>query len=95
LQRESIAVAKREKGHDKLSIEFSIALSLESSRMAVDASSKWLLDVLTLLPNNVPVSPSPDFRRQLFLDIPDIARGLNPLVRRSWRFASQTRSGSR
>jgi hypothetical protein len=39
-QRENIAVVEREKGGDKLSsLEFSIALSLESGRMATDASS--------------------------------------------------------
>jgi hypothetical protein len=88
-------VAKREKGHDKLSIKFLIALSLESSRMVVDALSKWLLDVLSLLPNNMLVSPLPNFCCQLFLDVPDITRGLNLLVGWSWQFASQTGSRSR
>jgi hypothetical protein len=83
-QRENIAVVEREKGGDKLSsLEFSIALSLESGRMATDASSKRLLGILSLLPDGVPVSPSPEFRRLLFPDISDIARGLDTLVGRS------------
>ncbi len=89
-------MVEREKGGDKLSsLKFSIALLLESGRMATDASLKRFLDVLSLLLNDVPVSPSPDFRRLLFPNIPDIARGLNPLIGWSWQFALQTRSGSR
>lgn len=84
-QRENIAVvAEREEGVDKLSsLEFSIALSLESGRMATDASSKRLLGILSLLPDGMPVSPPPEFCRLLFPDIPDIARGLDTLVGRS------------
>jgi tetratricopeptide (TPR) repeat protein len=83
-QRENIAVVEREKGGDKLSsLEFSIALSLESGRMATDASAKRLLGILSLLPDGLSVSPPPEFRRLLFPDVPDIARGLDTLVGRS------------
>ena len=81
-QRENIAVVEREKGDKLSSLECSIALSLESGRMATDAASKRLLGVLCLLPDGVPVSPLPEFCR-LFPDIPDIARGLDTLVGRS------------
>jgi len=55
-------VVEREKGGDKLSsLKFSIALLLESGRMATDASLKRLLDVPSLLLNDVPVSPRPTF----------------------------------
>lgn len=81
-QRENIAVVEKEKGDKLSSLEFSIALSLESGRMASDASSKRLLGILSLLPDGVPVSPLPEFRR-LFPDIPDISRGLDTLVGRS------------
>ena len=55
-QRENIAVVEREKGDKLSSLECSIALSLESGRMATDAASKRLLGVLCLLPDGVPVS---------------------------------------
>ena len=82
-QRENIAVVEKEKGDKLSSLECSIALSLESGRMASDASSKRLLGVLSLLPDGVPVHPSPEFRRLFLPDIPDISRGLDTLVGRS------------
>ena len=81
-QKENIAVVEMEKGDKLSSLEFSIALSLESGRMATDASSKRLLGILSLLPDGMSVSPLPGFRC-LFPDIPDISRGLDTLVGRS------------
>jgi tetratricopeptide (TPR) repeat protein len=81
-QKENIAVVEKEKGDKLSSLEFSIALSLESGRMATDASSRRLLGLLSLLPDGLPASPSPEFRR-LFSDIPDISRNLDTLVGRS------------
>ncbi len=81
-QKENIAVVEKEKGDKLSSLEFSIALSLESGRMATDSSSRRLLGILSLLPDGMPASPSSEFRR-LFPDIPDISRGLDILVGRS------------
>lgn len=81
-QKENIAVVEKEKGDKLSSLEFSIALSLESGRMATDSSSRRLLGILSLLPDGLPASPSPEFRR-LFPDIPDISRNLDTLVGRS------------
>lgn len=81
-QKENIAVVEKEKGDKLSSLEFSIALSLESGRMATDSCSRRLLGILSLLPDGLPASPSPEFRR-LFPDIPDISRNLDTLVGRS------------
>ena len=81
-QKENIAVVEKEKGDKFSSLDFSIALSLESGRMAADSSSRRLLGILSLLPDGLPASPSPEFRR-LFPDIPDIARSLDALLARS------------
>jgi tetratricopeptide (TPR) repeat protein len=81
-QKENIAVVEKEKGDKSSSLEFSIALSLESGRMATDLPSRRLLGILSLLPDGLPASPSPDFCR-LFPDIPDISRSLDTLVGRS------------
>ena len=79
-QRENIAAVEKEKGDKLSSLEFSIALSLESSRMAADPSSGRLLGILSLLPDGMPASPSPEFQR-LFPDISDISRGLDTLLK--------------
>jgi len=50
--------------------------------MATDSSSRRLLGILSLLPDGLPASPSPEFRR-LFPDIPDISRSLDSLLARS------------
>jgi tetratricopeptide (TPR) repeat protein len=81
-QKENIAVVEKEKGDKLSSLDFSIALSLESGRMVADSSSRRLLGVLSLLPDGMPASPSPEFRR-LFPDIPDILRSLDTLLGRS------------
>ena len=81
-QKENIAVVEKEKGDKFSSLDFSIALSLESGRMATDSSSRRLLGILSLLPDGLPPSPSPEFRR-LFPDIPDISRSLDTLLARS------------
>jgi len=81
-QKENIAVVEKEKGDKFSSLDFSIALSLESGRMATDSSSRQLLGILSLLPDGLPASPSPEFRR-LFPDIPDISRSLDTLLARS------------
>lgn len=81
-QKENIAVVEKEKGDKFSSLDFSIALSLESGRMATDSSSRRLLGILSLLPDGLPASPSPEFRR-LFPDIPDISRSLDTLLARS------------
>ncbi|KAI9461895.1 hypothetical protein BJY52DRAFT_163673 [Lactarius psammicola] len=79
-QKEDIALVEKEKGDKLASLEFSIALSLESSRMAADGSSKRLLGILSLLPDGMPASPPPEFRR-LFPDVPDISRSLDTLLK--------------
>ncbi|KAH9044956.1 hypothetical protein EDB83DRAFT_2317863 [Lactarius deliciosus] len=79
-QKENIALVEKEKGDKLSSLEFSIELSLESSRMAADGSSKRLLGILSLLPDGMPASPSPEFRR-LFPDVPDIPRSLDTLLK--------------
>ncbi|KAH9034089.1 P-loop containing nucleoside triphosphate hydrolase protein, partial [Lactarius pseudohatsudake] len=79
-QKENIALVEKEKGDKLSSLEFSIELSLESSRMAADGSSKRLLGILSLLPDGVPAFPSPEFRR-LFPDVPDIPRSLDTLLK--------------
>ena len=81
-QKENIAVVEKEKGDKFSSLDFSIALSLDSGRMAADSSSRRLLGILSLLPDGLPASPSPEFRR-LFPDIPDISRSLDTLLARS------------
>lgn len=81
-QKENIAVVEKEKGDKFSSLDFSIALSLESGRMAADSSSRRLLGILSLLPDGLPASPSPEFR-SLFPDIPDISRSLDTLLARS------------
>ncbi|KAI0267245.1 hypothetical protein BGY98DRAFT_1025481 [Russula aff. rugulosa BPL654] len=72
----------KEKGDKFSSLDFSIALSLESGRMATDSSSRRLLGILSLLPDGLPPSPSLEFRR-LFPDISDISRSLDTLLARS------------
>ncbi|KAH9003754.1 hypothetical protein EDB86DRAFT_2273104 [Lactarius hatsudake] len=79
-QKENIALVEKEKGDKLSSLEFSIELSLESSRMAADGSSKRLLGILSLLPDGMPASPSPEFQR-LFPDVPDIPRSLDTLLK--------------
>jgi tetratricopeptide (TPR) repeat protein len=81
-KKENIAVVEKEKGDKLSSLDFSIALSLESGRMATDSSSRRLLGILSLLPDGMSASPSPEFRR-LFPDIPDISRSLDTLLGRS------------
>jgi tetratricopeptide (TPR) repeat protein len=81
-QKENIGVVEKEKGDKFSSLDFSIALSLESGRMATDSPSRRLLGILSLLPDGLPASPSPEFRR-LFPDIPDISRSLDTLLARS------------
>ena len=81
-QKENIAVVEKEKGDKLSSLDFSIALSLESGRMATDSSSRRLLGIVSLLPDGMSTSPSPEFRR-LFPDIPDISRSLDTLLARS------------
>ena len=78
-QKENIAVVEKEKGNKQASLDFSIALSLESGRMATDPASRRLLGILSLLPDGMPASPSPEFRR-FFPDIPDISRSLDTLL---------------
>ncbi len=79
-QKENISLVEKEKGDKLASLEFSIALSLDSSRMAADGSSKRLLGILSLLPDGMPAFPSPEFRR-LFPDVPDISRSLDTLLK--------------
>ncbi|KAH9034092.1 hypothetical protein EDB85DRAFT_1033912 [Lactarius pseudohatsudake] len=79
-QKENIALVEKEKGDKLSSLEFSVELSLESSRMAADGSSKRLLGILSLLPDGMPAFPSPEFRR-LFPDVPDIHRSLDTLLK--------------
>lgn len=80
-QKENIALIEKEKGGDKLaSLEFSIALSLESGRMTADVSSKRLLGILSMLPDGMPASPSTEFRR-FFPDIPHTPRSLDTLLK--------------
>ena len=62
------------------SLEFSISLSFNSNRMAADGFSKRLLGILSLLPDGMPASASPEFTR-LFPDIPDISRSLDTLLK--------------
>ena len=81
-QKENMAVVEKEKWDKLSSLDFSIALSLESGRMAADSSSRRLLGVLSLLPDGMSASSSPEFRR-LFPDIPDISRSLDTLLARS------------
>ncbi len=81
-QKENIAVVEKEKGDKLSSLDFSIALSLESGRMATDSSSRRLLGILSLLPDGLPASPPHEFRR-LFPDIPFILRSLDTLLARS------------
>ena len=78
-QKENISLVEKEKGDKLTSLEFSIALSLRSNRMAADGSSKRLLGILSMLPDGMPAFPSPEFRR-LFSDIPDISRSLHTLL---------------
>ncbi|KAI0295136.1 hypothetical protein B0F90DRAFT_1927674 [Multifurca ochricompacta] len=79
-QKENIAVVEKEKGDKLSSLEFSIALSLESGRMAADPSSRRLLGILSQLPDGMPAYPPPEFRR-LFPNIPDISRSLDTLLK--------------
>jgi hypothetical protein len=79
-QKENIALLEKEKGDKLASLEFSITLSLKSSRMASDVSSKRLLGILSLLPDGIPEFPPPEFRR-LFPDIPDISRSLDAVLK--------------
>jgi tetratricopeptide (TPR) repeat protein len=79
-QKENIALVEKEKGDKLASLEFSIALSLESGRMAADVSSKQLLGILSMLPDGMPAFPLPEFRR-LFPDIPHISRSLDTLLK--------------
>ena len=79
-QKEDIALVEKEKGDKLSSLEFSIALSLESGRMTADCSSKRLLGILSMLPDGMPASPSPEFRR-LFPDITHITRSLDTLLK--------------
>ncbi len=60
-QKENIAVVEKEKGDKLSSLDFSIALSLESGRMATDSSSRRLLGILSLLPDGLPASPPHEF----------------------------------
>ena len=78
-KKENIAVVEKEKGDKLSSLDFSIALSLECGRMATDSSSRRLLGILSLLPDGMSASPSPEFRR-LFPGIPDISRSLDTLL---------------
>ena len=79
-QKENIALVEKEKGDKLTSLEFSISLSFKSNRMAADGFSKRLLGILSLLPDGMPASASPEFRR-LFPDIPDISRSLDTLLK--------------
>ena len=79
-QKENIALVEKEKGDKLASLEFSIALSLESGRMAADGSSKRLLGILSMLPDGMPASPTVEFKR-LFPDIPHISRSLETLLK--------------
>ena len=79
-QKENIALVEKEKGDKLASLEFSIALSLESGRMAADISSKRLLGILSMLPDGMPAFPFPEFKR-LFPDIPHISRSLDTLLK--------------
>ena len=79
-QKENIALVEKEKGNKLASLEFSIALSIKSNRMATDGFSKRLLGILSMLPDGMPAFPSPEFRR-LFPDIPDISRSLDTLLK--------------
>ncbi|KAF8257964.1 hypothetical protein EI94DRAFT_1835290 [Lactarius quietus] len=79
-QKENIALLEREKGDKMTSLEFSIALSLESGRMAADESSQRLLGILSMLPDGMTAFPSTEFRR-LFPDIPHISRSLDTLLK--------------
>ena len=79
-QKENIALIEKEKEDKLASLEFSISLSFESNRMATDDFSKRLLGILSLLPDGMPASASPEFRR-LFPDIPDITRSLDTLLK--------------
>ena len=79
-QKENIALIEKEKGDKLASLEFSISLSFNSNRMAADGFSKRLLGILSLLPDGMPASASPEFTR-LFPDIPDISRSLDTLLK--------------
>jgi tetratricopeptide (TPR) repeat protein len=79
-EKENIAIVEKEKGDKLASLEFSIALSLECGRMTADGSSKRLLGILSMLPDGMPVFPSPEFRR-MFPDIPHISRSLDTLLK--------------
>ena len=79
-QKEDIALIEKEKGDKLESLEFSISRSFNCNRMAADGFSKRLLGILSLLPDGMPASASPEFRR-LFPDIPDISRSLDTLVK--------------
>ena len=79
-QKENIALIEKEKGGKLASLEFSVSLSFKSNRMAADGFSKRLLGILSLLPNGMPASASPEFTR-LFPDIPDISRSLDTLLK--------------
>ena len=79
-RKENIALLEKKRGDKLASLEFSITLSLESSRMAADGSSKRLLGILCLLPDGMPALLSPEFQR-LFPDIPDISRSLDTLLK--------------
>ena len=89
-QKENIALIEKENGDKLASLEFSISRSFKSNRMAADGFSKRLLGILSLLPDGMPASASPEFRR-LFPDIPDISRSLDTLVKCSLA----TRTGDR
>ncbi|KAI0270391.1 hypothetical protein BC834DRAFT_967193 [Gloeopeniophorella convolvens] len=62
------------------SLERSFVLSLDSSRMTDDPSSRRLLGLLSLLPDGITALPSPEFRRA-FPDIPNIPRSLDTLLK--------------
>ena len=80
-QKENVVVVEKEKGN-KSSLDFSIALSLENGRVATNSSSRRLVGILSLLPDGLPASISPEFQ-PLFPDIPDISRSLDTLLARS------------
>ncbi|KAN0142042.1 hypothetical protein V8E53_000504, partial [Lactarius tabidus] len=68
------------KGDKLASLEFSIAISLESGWVAADISSKRLLGILSMLPDGMPAIPLPEFQR-LFPDIPQISQSLDTLLK--------------
>ena len=79
-QKENVAFAEKEKGDSSASLDISIAFSIESGRMAADVPSKRLLGILSMLPDGMPASPSPEFWC-LFPDIPDISWSIDTLLK--------------